>query len=69
VPMLFAAISFWLIGFTSAYALAFLAGYAAVGIWIGFSLAVGTYAALLIGRFHLKTQSTRWKPQDWITGR
>jgi MATE family multidrug resistance protein len=37
VPMLFAVISFWLIGFTSAYALAFAAGYGAVGIWIGFS--------------------------------
>jgi MATE family multidrug resistance protein len=69
VPMLFAAISFWLIGFTSAYALAFAAGYGAIGIWIGFSLGVGTYAALLIGRFHLKTEGARWTAQDWGAGR
>ena len=39
VPMLFAAVSFWLIGFPSAYGLAFTAGLGAVGIWIGFSIA------------------------------
>ena len=62
VPMLFAAISFWVIGFTSSYALAFPAGYGAVGIWIGFSLGVGTFAALLMGRFHLKTaDANRWR--------
>jgi MATE family multidrug resistance protein len=55
LPMLFAAVSFWLIGFTSAYALAFWAGLGAVGIWIGFSIALGTYVILLIGRFHLLT--------------
>jgi MATE family multidrug resistance protein len=64
VPMLLAAVSFWLIGFTSAYGLAFPAGYGAVGIWIGFSLAVGTFAALLIGRFHLRTQDGSWTTPD-----
>jgi MATE family, multidrug efflux pump len=52
MPMLFAAVSFWLVGFTSACALAFMAGYGAVDVWIGFSLAVATFAALLIWRFH-----------------
>ncbi len=37
VPMLFAAVSFWLIGFTCAYGLAFPGRLGAVGIWIGFS--------------------------------
>jgi len=55
VPMLFAAVSFWLIGFTSAYGLAFRAGLDVIGIWIGFSLSVCTYAALLIWRFHRLT--------------
>jgi multidrug resistance protein, MATE family len=55
VPMLFAAVSFWLIGFTAAYALAFWAGLGAIGIWIGFSLSVVTYATLLIWRFHWLT--------------
>ena len=40
VPMLFAAVSFWLIGFTCAYGLAFPGRLGAVGIWIGFSTAV-----------------------------
>jgi multidrug resistance protein, MATE family len=52
VPMLFAAVSFWLIGFPSAYGLAFTAGLGAIGIWIGFSIAVGTFAVLLVWRFH-----------------
>jgi len=55
VPMLFAAVSFWLIGFTGAYGLAFWAGLDTVGIWIGFSLSVVTYATLLIWRFHRLT--------------
>ena len=55
VPMVFAAISFWLIGFSSAYGLAFPAGLGAIGIWIGFSIAVGTFATLLVWRFHSLT--------------
>jgi len=55
VPMLFAAVSFWLIGFTGAYGLAFWAGLDTVGIWIGFSFSVVTYATLLIWRFHRLT--------------
>ena len=52
VPMLYAGVSFWLIGFSSAYALAFPFGFGVVGIWIGFSLAVTTFAVLLVRRFY-----------------
>jgi MATE family multidrug resistance protein len=55
VPMLFAALSFWAIGFVSAYTLAFSGGLGAFGIWIGFSLGVGVFAALLVVRFHMLT--------------
>ena len=55
VPMLFAAISFWLVGFTGAYLLAFPRGFGAVGIWIGFSLSVATFAVLLVWRFNALT--------------
>ena len=51
VPMLFAALSFWVIGFPGAYMLAFPAGLGAIGIWIGFSLSVATFATLLVWRF------------------
>jgi MATE family multidrug resistance protein len=55
VPMLYAAVSFWLIGFTSAYGLAFWGGLEAVGVWIGFSISLGIYASLVVWRFHLLT--------------
>ena len=64
VPMLFAAVSFWLVGFTSAYGLAFPANLGAVGIWIGFSTAVGTFAALLVWRFERLTENGRRTTQD-----
>jgi multidrug resistance protein, MATE family len=53
VPLLFAAISYWLIGFTSGYGLAFWAGFGAVGVWVGLSCGTAVYAALLILRFRL----------------
>jgi MATE family multidrug resistance protein len=54
-PLAFAAVSFWLVGFTSAYMLAFPAGLGAGGVWIGFSLSVGMFATLLVWRFHWLT--------------
>jgi MATE family multidrug resistance protein len=51
VPLVFAAISYWLIGFTAAYGLAFWAGFGAVGVWIGLSCGTAVYAILLILRF------------------
>src|SRR5262249_51762693 len=51
IPMLFAGLSFWVVGFNSAYLLAFRFALGAVGIWIGFSLAVATFMVLLVWRF------------------
>jgi MATE family multidrug resistance protein len=53
VPLLFAAVSYWLIGFTTAYVLAFDTELGAVGVWIGLSCGTAVYAALLILRFRL----------------
>jgi MATE family multidrug resistance protein len=64
VPMLFAAISFWLIGFTSAYALGLRTSLGVVGIWIGFSISVTTFAVLLVWRFHRLTKDGRPTPAD-----
>ena len=52
VPMLYAALSFWVVGFTSAYALAFWFGFGVFGVWIGFSLSLWLFALLLTVRFH-----------------
>jgi MATE family multidrug resistance protein len=51
VPLLFAAIGYWLIGFPAAWELAFRAGLGAVGVWIGLSLGSLVYAVLLVLRF------------------
>src|SRR6266704_3276976 len=51
VPLVFAAISYWMIGFTAAYGLAFRAGFGAVGVWIGLSCGTAVYAILLVLRF------------------
>jgi MATE family multidrug resistance protein len=53
VPLVFAAISYWLIGFSTAYGLAFWAGFGAIGVWIGLSCGTAVYAVLLILRFRL----------------
>jgi MATE family multidrug resistance protein len=52
IPLLYAALSFWGVGFTSAYALAFWFGLGVVGVWIGFSLSLWLFALLLCVRFH-----------------
>lgn len=52
VPMVLAIISYWGIGFTSAYALAFPFGFGGIGIWYGFMLGLGAATFALIGRFY-----------------
>lgn len=56
VPLLLAAISYWLIGFTAAYGLAFWTSAGAIGVWIGLSIGTGIYAILLVLRFRTLTQ-------------
>lgn len=51
VPLLLAAVSYWLIGFTLACVLGFKTGLGAVGVWIGLSCGTAVYAAALILRF------------------
>ena len=53
LPLVFAAISFWAIGFASCYWLAFPMRLGALGVWIGLSLGLAIYAVLLIWRFHV----------------
>jgi MATE family, multidrug efflux pump len=51
VPMLYAALSFWFVGFTVAYALAFWFGFGVFGVWIGFAFSLWLFALLLTVRF------------------
>jgi MATE family multidrug resistance protein len=53
VPLLFAAISYWLIGFSTAAALGFRTPLGPAGVWIGLSCGTAVYATLLVLRFRL----------------
>ena len=55
LPLIFAAISFWGIGFTGCWLFGFTFGFGAYGIWIGLSLGIAAYAVLLIWRFQRLT--------------
>lgn len=60
IPLLLAAISYWVIGFPAAWALAFRGGFGSVGVWIGLSIGTGIYATLLVWRFRTLTQRLRF---------
>jgi MATE family, multidrug efflux pump len=62
VPLVFAAVSFWLIGFIGCWIFGFTLGLGASGIWIGLSLGIAVYAVLLIWRFQLLT-ARRYLPE------
>jgi MATE family multidrug resistance protein len=55
VPLVFAGVSFWLVGFSGAWLFGFTFGLGAYGIWIGLSLGIAVYALLLIWRFQRLT--------------
>ena len=59
VPMLFAAIGYWAIGFTASCLLGFWLGLGAVGVWIGLSIGTAIYATALIVRFAMLSQRLR----------
>src|SRR5260370_3037011 len=51
VPLLFATVSYWLVGFICASVLGFRTPLGAVGVWVGLSCGTAVYAGLLILRF------------------
>jgi MATE family multidrug resistance protein len=53
IPLLFATISYWLVGFVSAWALGFWTPLGAAGVWVGLSIGTVVFAVLLILRFRL----------------
>lgn len=53
VPLLFAGIGYWLIGFSLSYVLGLKTGLGVIGIWIGISIGTTVYAGLLLLRFEL----------------
>ncbi|OSI75599.1 MATE family efflux transporter [Bradyrhizobium canariense] len=53
VPLLYAGISYWPIGFSLSYVLGSNTSLGVIGIWIGLSTGTAIYAALLVLRFEL----------------
>ena len=57
IPLLIAAFSFWVVGFSASYHLGFTLGHGAIGVWIGLSIGTSVYAALLLWRFRALARS------------
>jgi MATE family multidrug resistance protein len=53
IPLLLATLSYWLVGFTCAWALGFHTSLGAGGVWVGLSVGTVVFAVLLILRFRL----------------
>lgn len=56
VPMIIAAIGYWVAGFGTAILLGFTFGLAGVGIWIGLAAGLAVVAVLLLGRWRLRAR-------------
>jgi MATE family multidrug resistance protein len=56
VPLLFAAFSFWGVGFAAAYGLGISAGFGGPGVWLGLTLGLVTFSILLVWRFERLTR-------------
>ncbi len=55
VPMVMAAVSYWVVGLSASYGLGFLTPLGGVGIWLGLALGLAVAAVLMMGRFWLGT--------------
>lgn len=64
VPMIIAAISYWLIGISSGYYLAFFAGWGGSGIWAGLTLGLACASVALFWRF--LTRAARGQGPGWL---
>jgi multidrug resistance protein, MATE family len=62
VPLLFAVISYWLIGFPVACVLGFRTQLGPIGVWVGLSCGTAVYAVLLVLRFRLLANRLGFKP-------
>jgi MATE family multidrug resistance protein len=61
IPLLFATLSYWLIGFPCAWWLGFRTPLGAAGVWIGLSVGTAVYAALLLLRFRSLTSKLAFR--------
>lgn len=62
VPMILAAISYWVVGMPVAYALAFVLGLGPAGLWLGLVVGLNFAAVLLMRRFWRGFARGDWTP-------
>lgn len=62
VPMVIAAISYWVVGIPIAYYLAFVLGMGPAGLWLGLVAGLSTAAVLLMHRFWRGLARGDWTP-------
>ncbi|MDE0147511.1 MAG: MATE family efflux transporter [Rhodospirillaceae bacterium] len=63
IPMVAAAVGYWIIGFGIGWTLGFAAGWGAVGIWIGLALGLASTAVFFVTRFNRMTRSGTLSPE------
>lgn len=63
-PMILAASSYWLVGFTSSLVLGFGLGWGGEGIWIGLVLGLAAAAVAMVVRFAWLSRTTGRPPSD-----
>ena len=56
MPMLIAAIGYWVAGFGTAWWLGFRAGWAGVGIWAGLAVGLLVTSVLLVARWSMRSR-------------
>jgi len=57
VPMLIAAIGYWVIGFAGSWVLAFPLGLGPIGLWLGLALGLAVVATSLIVRLRVRART------------
>ena len=62
VPMILAAISYWVVGMPVAYGLAFVLGLGPAGLWLGLVVGLSFAAVLLMRRFWRGFARGDWTP-------
>ncbi len=63
IPMVAAAVGYWIVGFGVGWTLGFAVGWGAVGIWIGLALGLASTAAFFVTRFNRMTRSGSLSPE------
>ena len=63
IPMLAAAVGYWIIGFGVGWTLGFAVGWGAIGIWIGLALGLAATGTFFFARFERMTRSGLPSPE------